>query len=70
MKRIEKRLNKLEKIIKSKYQYPGVFIVLYDDNKYKILNYDIKCNCFNNREELEKYILNNFECDKYIIISF
>ena len=68
MNTLEKRLSKLESIVLNK-KHHGVFIILKINNQYVINNYEDKGKKFNDFKELETYILNNYDSDKYIFIT-
>lgn len=68
MKLLERRLLKLEKLAKTKYNHPGVFIVYLEKEKYALRNEDIG-KTFNSRSELDEYVYANYECEKYVFID-
>ena len=70
MNSIEKRLKNIEKKVNNIYNYHGAFIILINNGVYEIQNKDIKEKVFNSKIELENYIYNTFNCEKYIFITF
>ncbi|MBQ8891287.1 MAG: hypothetical protein IJ068_00270 [Bacilli bacterium] len=70
MNNLEKKLKKLEKKVKYKYDFQGAIIILIKNNIHRILNKDIIQKDFLNMQNLENYICNNYDCKKYVFISF
>ena len=70
MNNLEKKLKKLEKKVKNKYDFRGAIIILIKNNIHRILNKDIIQKDFLNMQNLENYICNNYDCKKYVFISF
>lgn len=67
MNTLEKRLSKIEKIVLEK-KHQGVFIIIRDKDLYIISNYKEKGKTFNSITNLENYIFNKYNSDKYIFI--
>ena len=69
MRRLEKRLSKLEKIVKVRYNHCGVFFIFIEKGIYTIKNHDLE-KSFNSEEELEDYIYSNYQAEKYVFLNF
>lgn len=68
---LDRRLKKLEKVIKSRYTHHGAFLVFIENDICTISNEEKEIgNCFNSIEELEDYICNKYECEKYVFLTF
>ena len=66
MREYEKRLSKIEnKVFNNKHH--GVFYVVVDKDTYRVKDETI---IFNSQESMETYILNKYDCDKYVFITF
>lgn len=70
MNNIEKRLKNIETILQTNFNHHGAFIIIIENNKYKILNKEVKKNIFNSKKELENYIYEKYDCKKYVFITF
>ena len=70
MNNIDKRLKKIETWLTKRFNHHGVFIVLIDKGCYKILNKEIEIQLFNSKNEMEKYIYDKYDCEKYVFITF
>ena len=70
MNNIDKRLKKIETLLNKRFNHHGVFIVLIENGFYKIMNKEIEIQLFNSKNELEKYIYEKYDCEKYVFITF
>lgn len=70
MNSLERRLRKVENVLKNKHNHHGAFIIFINNGIYNIKNREVKEQCFNSMNELESYIFNNYECEKYVFITF
>lgn len=70
MKSLEKRLLKLEKVVKTKYNHSGVFFVFINNDIYTLQNYDDKGKCFDSKQKLEDYIYSKYDAEKYVFLTF
>lgn len=67
MNTLERRLSKIEKIVLEK-KHQGVFIIIRNKGLYIINNYEEKGKTFKNIANLENYIFNKYNSDKYTFI--
>lgn len=67
MNALEKRISKIESKVLDK-KHPGVFIIIRNNGLYIISNYEENGKIFNNITNLENYIFNKYNSDKYIFI--
>lgn len=67
MNALERRISKIESKVLDK-KHPGVFIIIRNNDLYIISNYEEKGKAFNNVINLQDYIFNKYNSDKYIFI--
>lgn len=67
MNTLERRISKIESKVLDK-KHPGVFVIIRKNNMYIISNYEEKGKTFNNIINLQDYIFNKYNSDKYIFI--
>lgn len=67
MNTLERRISKIESKVLDK-KHPRVFIIIRNNNLYVISNYEEKGKKFNNIANLQDYIFNKYNNDKYIFI--
>lgn len=70
MNNLEKKLSKLEKIISSKCNHSGVFLIFSKDDAFILQNYEDKDRKFDSIDELEYYIYSKYQCEKYVFLYF
>ena len=70
MSSLEKRVKKMESILKQKYNHHGAFFILINNGIYRIENQEDKPKIFKSMKELETYVYNKYECQKYVFITF
>lgn len=68
MNNIERRLKNIETILQKKFNHHGAFVIMVENGKYKILNKEVKKQIFNSKKELEDYIYEKYDCEKYVFI--
>lgn len=70
MNSLERRLKKIESILKTKHNHHGVFIIFINNGICIIQNQEEETKCFNSMQELETYIYSKYDCEKYVFITF
>lgn len=70
MKNYNKRLAKIENIIKTKCNHHGLFLYKTTSDAVELLNKEVDIKHFINEKELLKFIYANYNCEKYVFIKF
>ena len=70
MNSIERRIKKLETLVKNKHNHHGAFIILFINGIYQIQNKEVNKRDFTSKQDLEQYIYNTYDCEKYVFITF